>query len=107
LSAGPHVRPRREGDLLHEIARGLVQTLQALTAHGQMQLVKAELEVPFVGTRADRTVSVDLKDFRNVSLLADDIGSSGGSRIWKLCISMVGNEAPVITVGRYDAPTVS
>ncbi len=98
---------RHDGDLLQEVARGLLQTLEALRDSKPVELIEAELEIPFVGTLADDAASVGLKHFRNVSLLTEDINSSRASDIWKICIAIGRDNASVLRVERYDSPATS
>lgn len=98
---------RDEGFLLEEIAQGLARTLEALCYATPLELVEAEVEIPFAGTAAGDATSVSLREFRNVSLLAKDIGPSSASDTWRIRISIAKPHAAVLRVERYDAPAAS
>ncbi len=98
---------RHEGDLLREVAQGLLRTLEALRGATPLELVEAEMEIPFAGTPAGDTASAGLGDFRDVSLLAEDIGPSGASDTWRIRISIAKGQAAVLRVERYDSPAAS
>jgi len=98
---------RHDGDLLREVAQGLLRTLEALRGATLLELVEAEVEIPFAGTPAGDAASVDLGNFRDVSLLTEDIGPSGASDTWRIRISIAKGQAAVLRVERYDTPAVA
>jgi len=72
-----------------------------------MELVEAELVIPFVGTLTREVVSPGLADFYNVSLLAEDIDRSGISDIWSIRITIGKTQPDVLRLEKYEASTVS
>lgn len=98
---------RHGSDLLQEVAQGLLQTLEGLRGATPLDLVEAQVEIPFAGTLTGGTASAGLKDFRDVSLLAEDIAVSRASDIWKIRVSIAKGHAAVLRVERYEAPAVS
>jgi hypothetical protein len=98
---------RHEGVVLREVAQGLLRTLEALRGAKPLELVEAEVEIPFAGTRVGDIASAGLGDFRDVSLLAEDIGPSGDFNTWRLRISIAKGQAVVLRVERYDTPSIS
>ncbi len=98
---------RHDGARLRAIVQGLVRMLEALRACRPVELVEAELEIPFAGILPRGAASVGLEHFRSVSLVAEDIGSSSASDLWKIRISIGRNRASTVTVERYDSPAAS
>lgn len=98
---------RHEGDLLREVAQGFLRTLEALRGATPLELVEAEVEIPFAGTLAGDAASAGLGDFRNVSLLAEDVGPASAADTWRIRISIAKGRAAVLRVERYEGPAVT
>ena len=104
---GPGGEAQPDGDLLSEVAQALARTFEALCSATPFELVEAEVGVPFVGILAGDSASAGLRDFRDVSLLAENIGPSSASDTWRVCISVAAGRATDLRVERYDAPAVT
>ena len=91
---------RQEGNLLREVAQGLLRTLEGLRGAALVELVEAEVEIPFVGRLAGDTALADLEDFQDVSLLTEDIAVSRASDTWKIRASIAKDRAAVLRVER-------
>jgi hypothetical protein len=98
---------RHDGDLLGGVAQGLLRTLEALRGASPLELVEAEVEIPFAGTRSGESASASLGDFRTVSLLTEDIGPSSASNTWRMRISIAKGHATVLKLEKYEASAVS
>ena len=94
------MRLRREDEALGAVADEVLRILEPLRSGRSLQLVEADVEIPFART-VTRRVSAGRGGGRSeVSLLADDIRVSAASDIGWLRISITENRAPTVRVER-------
>lgn len=98
---------RHESNPLQEVIHDLLQALNALRDSRPVELVEAELAIPFIGKLARKTSLPDPEDFRAVSLLATDIERSDISDIWSIRILIGKDQATTLRLEKYDSSTVS
>lgn len=101
------MRARYGGNLLWETTQELIRVLEGLRHATPLELIEAELEIPFIGKPAGDTSPASLAGFRDVSVIAEDIGASGVSDIWRIRISIMKDRAAILRVERYDTPAAS
>jgi len=96
--------PKPSEDELRKQLRGtLAGALGTLGDDPEVQNVARTLYAKYKRDAA----SVDLGNFRDVSLLTEDIGPSGASDTWRIRISIAKGQAAVLRVERYDTPAVA
>lgn len=101
------MRAGHEGNFLLEVTQELFRMLESLRCDTPLELVEAELEIPFVGKPAGDDALASLADFRHVSVLAEDMVASGVSDVWRIRISVMKDHAAILRVERYETPATS